>query len=254
MNRLPKPFLPSCLEVRFFFHLWSAFIKYNPSSSVNIRIPSIDLYFFPLDMSCYRYSNTETFPPITFSHDTLYVPSFLLFISFIFNPPSSPCSSSLGPSAPSPRGMIVPRSARRVRCQSTYQCCIALNLPCKGWSPQAKGSWFRATTIAHTHTLAHTEALDLRQCSYPFVFNGIFVSVFFLLKGICGKDYGRGPSLSSLSLRRSWIWRKEGEKRKRKRLGKSQSKIRTIMFPPRLEWLATLPPRPLPSAGVARGS
>lgn len=73
--------------LRFLF----TFITYDPkkmkSSCGNIRI-SIFFSFSPV-MSC-CHNNTGVFFQKTFSHDTLYVPSFVLFISFIFNPPSSP--------------------------------------------------------------------------------------------------------------------------------------------------------------------
>lgn len=83
-----------------------------------------------------------------------------------------------------------------------------------------------------------------KRSFFPF----FFVSVF---EGKSMREVLRSPLFLSVGL--GYDGRRE-RSRKRKRLGKSQSKIRTIMFPPRLEWLATLPPRPLPSAGVARGS
>lgn len=161
--------------LRFLF----TFITYDPKKW-NLHVEISEYQFFSPFLLSWAAATTirvfffkKRFPMTPYT----FLPSFSSFPLFSILPLPLPLIS--GPLLPAPQGLIVPRSARRVRCQSTYQCCIALNLPCKGWSPQAKGSWFRAATIAHTHALAHTEALDLRRCSCPFVLDGRFVSDLF---------------------------------------------------------------------------
>lgn len=115
--------------LRFLF----TFITYDPkkmkSSCGNIRI-SIFFSFSPVMSCCHNNTGVfffkKRFPMTPYT----FLPSFSSFPLFSILPLPLPLIS--GPLLPAPQGLIVPRSARRVRCQSTYQCCIALNLPCKG--------------------------------------------------------------------------------------------------------------------------